>query len=459
MNELIVVPLSTEFELDGIKLPKFPFVMDKYGNPHVIINRFLRDHHVFQKKNDSELTILAAARNIVSSFNQLSQTFISSTKVDVGVEISERTKITSSFMNHDLDLDFEFDLYGDDFHRTWLTASDSLIQLMLNNSEQTSPNLSTTHNRRMGDFICFLWWAEKNKYSHWLTGINDRGIHGDKEFSVALGAKKNKYHEYSNPHQLVTEGSSRKKGNGVRKRFDDAYTKLYSKKDSSASPKKMAIHYRNLLILRIIREGALRNTEDITLQLSQFEGEPEYNTDGSRVWIRTTKTKGKGKPCRNVKIPTMLDQQIRKFIKIFRKQILPKKMQGIKPSSTDPVFPSQMTGKALMRTSVNGIFSDYGISPHQGRMLSISEMAMGMIKQGLNEGDILLLLAEHAGHSSRTDGSTIRKHYLDALCDLDAMTRENPVTLKCALNDAESELEKLRRENEELKGLLLNNTN
>ena len=107
-----------------------------------------------------------------------------------------------------------------------------------------------------------------------------------------------------------------------------------------------------------------------------------------------------------------------------------------------------------MRTSVNGIFTEYGISPHQGRMLSISEMAMGMIKQGLNEGDTLLLLAEHAGHSSRSDGSTIRKHYLDALRDLDAITRENPVTLKCALNDAESELEKLRRENEELKGLL-----
>ena len=147
----------------------------------------------------------------------------------------------------------------------------------------------------------------------------------------------------------------------------------------------------------------------------------------------------------------MLDKQIRKFIKMFRKQLLPKAMKGVKPSPTDPVFPSTKTGVALNRTSVNGIFKEYGINPHLGRMLSLSEMAQSLFKQGLGEGDILLLLTEHAGHSEKSDGKTIRRHYLDALRELEASTMENPVTLKCELNDAESEIKRLTRENEELR--------
>ena len=118
------------------------------------------------------------------------------------------------------------------------------------------------------------------------------------------------------------------------------------------------------------------------------------------------------------------------------------------------VFPSSKTGRALTRTSVIGIFKEYGINPQQGRMLSLSEMALSLLKQGLGEGDILLLLSEHAGHSEKSDGKTIRRHYLDALDDLDAVMMENPVTLQCELNDAESEVERLTRENEELRARL-----
>ncbi len=457
MNELFVKTLSSDFELDGKKLPKFPFVMDKYGNPHVIINRFLREYHAFKKKNDSESTILPAARNIVSLFNQLDQTYISDNAKDLTTEKEARDNNSSSYMNHERDLDSDFNLYGDSFHQTWLSASDALISLMLNNSEKTSPNQNSTINRKMGDFISFLWWAEKKHYSHWLTGINDREVHGDNEFSVALEPAKSKHHLYSNPHQLTTEDGGRRKGHGAKRKIDEAYIKLQVKKDSSASPKDMALHYRNLLILRVIREGSLRNTEDITLELSQFQGDPEYDTSGNKVWIKTSKTKGKNKVSRYVEIPAMLDKQIRKFIKMFRKQLLPKAMKGVKPSPTDPVFPSTKTGMALNRTSVNGIFKEYGINPHLGRMLSLSEMALSLLKQGLGEGDILLLLSEHAGHSEKSDGTTIRRYYLDALRDLEATTLENSVTLKCELNDAESEIERLTRENKELRALLTEN--
>ncbi|NMO71863.1 hypothetical protein [Vibrio breoganii] len=454
MNELVVKTLSSDFELDGKKLPKFPFVMDKFGNPHLLINRFLREYHVFKKKNDSELTILPAARNIVSVFNQLDKTYISNGSEDLKVEKEARRVNAASYINHELDLDSDFNLYGDSFHQTWLSASDALISLMLNNSEKTSPNQNSTINRKMGDFISFLWWAEKKHYSHWLTGINDRDVHGDNEFSVALEPAKSKHHLYSNPHQLTTEDGGRRKGHGAKRRIDEAYTKLQIKKDSSASPKDMALHYRNLLILRVIREGSLRNTEDITLELSQFQGDPEYDMSGNKVCIKTSKTKGKSKVSRYVEIPAMLDKQIRTFIKMFRKQLLPKAMKGMKPSPTDPVFPSTKTGMALNRTSVNGIFKEYGINPHLGRMLSISEMAQSLWKQGLGEGDILLLLSEHAGHSGKTNGATIRRHYLDALRELELVAMENPVTLKCELNDAESEIERLKRENEELRSRL-----
>ncbi|WP_305837481.1 hypothetical protein [Photobacterium leiognathi] len=447
MNELVVKTLSSDFVLDGKMLPKFPFVMDKYGNPHVIINRYLREYHVFKKKNNSELTILPAARNIVSIFNQLSRTYLS--------EKASRGSVTSSHINIEHTLNSDFDLYGDHFHQTWLSSSDALISRMLQNLEMTSSNHTSTINRKMADFISFLWWAEKSHYSYWLTGINDRNIHGNHEFSVALEPTKGKYAEYSNPHQLITEEKGRRKNYGAKRKIDAAYTKLRIKKESSTTPKEMALHYRNLLILRIFREGSLRNVENITLELSQFEGEPEYDSSGSKVWIKTSKTKGKNKASRYVEIPAMLYNQIRKFIKMFRKQILPDAMKGIKPLPTDPVFPSSKTGKALNRTSVNGIFKEYGINPHLGRMLSLSEMAQSLLKQGLGEGDILLLLSEHAGHSAKSDGKTIRRHYLDALHELETTTLDNPVTLKCELSDAESEIERLTKENEELKARLL----
>ncbi|MEZ9176314.1 site-specific integrase [Vibrio kanaloae] len=454
MNKLIVERLSPDFELDGKKLPRFPFVMDKYGNPHVIINRYLREHHAFKKKNDTELTILPAARNIVSIFNQLDQTYISNIKEDIRAEKEARSSNASSYMNHVRDSDYDFNLYGNSFHKTWLAASDALISLMLSNSEAISTNQNLSINRTMNEFIGFLWWAEQNHYSYWLTGINDQKKHGDNEFAVALEPAKRTEHQYSNPHKLEAEGKGRKKGYGAKKRFDTAYSKLQIKKDSSTTPKEMALHYRNLLILRAIREGSLRNTEDISLALSEFQGEPEYDESRKKVVIKLSKTKGKGKKTRYVQIPALLDTQIRRFIKMFRKQLLPKSMRDAAPLPTDPVFPSSKTGRALSRTSVNGIFKEYGINPHQGRMLSLSEMALSLLKQGLGEGDILLLLSEHAGHSIKSDGQTIRRHYLDALDDLDAVTMENPVTLQCELNDAESEVERLTRENEELRARL-----
>ncbi|MFA0070882.1 hypothetical protein AB4344_24090, partial [Vibrio breoganii] len=117
-------------------------------------------------------------------------------------------------------------------------------------------------------------------------------------------------HQYSNPHKLEAEGKGRKKGYGAKKRFDTAYSKLQIKKDSSTTPKEMALHYRNLLILRAIREGSLRNTEDISLALSEFQGEPEYDESRKKVVIKLSKTKGKGKKTRYVQIPALLDTQI-----------------------------------------------------------------------------------------------------------------------------------------------------
>ena len=123
----------------------------------------------------------------------------------------------------------------------------------------------------MSEFISFLWWAEQKHYSYWLTGINDRKKHGDNENAVALEPAKGDKHEYSNPHKLEVKGEGRKKGYGAKKRFDTAYSTLQIKKDSSTTPKEMALHYRNLLILRAIREGSLRNTEDISLRCLSFK--------------------------------------------------------------------------------------------------------------------------------------------------------------------------------------------
>ena len=84
--------------------------------------------------------------------------------------------------------------------------------------------------------------------------------------------------------------------------------------------------------------------------MSEFQGEPEYDESRKKVVIKLSKTKGKGNKTRYVQIPELLDTQIRRFIKMFRKQLLPKSMRDAAPLPTDPVFPSSKTGMALSRT-------------------------------------------------------------------------------------------------------------
>lgn len=100
-----------------------------------------------KKKNNSELTILPAARNIVSIFNQLSRTCLS--------ENASLGSGTSPHINIEHTLNSDFDLYGDSFHQTWLSTSDALISRMLQNLEMTSSNHNSTINRKMGTSLVF----------------------------------------------------------------------------------------------------------------------------------------------------------------------------------------------------------------------------------------------------------------------------------------------------------------
>jgi len=417
---LQVIILGSNFKVGRRSLPKMPFVMDNNGYPHKLINRFLLDYEVLTMKRHIEQTVTEKARGIVIVYNELNRTVTKDSH-----QLSDQVKTK------------------DKFHDLWRLTTEARLLLIQNNMEVEKKVKNSTINTRFSAFCHFIWWAEKKGYSNGLIGFNNLDVNKESyQVPVKLPREKSK-HSFQITWQLRGEGPA-PLPIGMIKRHDQAYDALLNK---GFDNKSVFIAQRDLLLLRCLRECALRKEECVSLECSEFTNtSPLMNEKEDHVWLYTSKTKGANKDKRRFPCPVDLFWDVQNYIENTRDELIPESVKQTKRTITSSkVFVSTKTGEQLNPRSVNPILKPYGIAPQSSRKTGLTEMAMALTNAGYNKASALFVLGEIAGHSIKSKGETVESYYLMASDILKKGNVTNTVGLKLDLMRAEKEIEELKK--------------
>ncbi|MFL7015456.1 hypothetical protein AB6D16_009170 [Vibrio cyclitrophicus] len=171
---------------------------------------------------------------------------------------------------------------------------------------------------------------------------------------------------------------------------------------------------------------------------------PLLSDRGDHVYCKTSATKGI-RDSRTFLCPVDLHYEIKNFAESFRLELVPSSAynkENYKESTK--LFLSTKTGEHIKPGTINNILKPYGINPHDSRKVGLTEICMGLIEMDYSEQECLFILNEIAGHSIKSEGKTVKEHYLLAQEMLNESV-PNSVTLKYQLGKAEREIEELKR--------------
>lgn len=177
----------------------------------------------------------------------------------------------------------------------------------------------------------------------------------------------------------------------------------YLKASKSTDP----LSRRDALMIRVIMDTALRREELNTLTTNLFEARPTIDCKNMYVTLNRSKlddTKGQ----RIAPFPVELYRKIKQYNKTHRRKLKKSNVQDEKA-----LFLS-CRGLPLGLTSVNFILNKYGLKPHDGRKISLTELFIERIKIGTTKETAIQEVAEIAGHSPKSKGSTLEQHYIIA---------------------------------------------
>lgn len=150
------------------------------------------------------------------------------------------------------------------------------------------------------------------------------------------------------------------------------------------------------------------------------------------------------KGTRTVKFQKSIYNDLVRYIKRARKLLT---RPGVRSNA---LFLSQKTGKQIQNTSVNKIFKKYGVRPHDGRSVGLTERFIQLILEGHAQQTCLEIVATEAGHSAKTKGDTLMQHYLKAEVFV-TRSKSKATNDSDALKAAQAKIEKLQQEIECLK--------
>ena len=191
--------------------------------------------------------------------------------------------------------------------------------------------------------------------------------------------------------------------------WEDAYLK--------ASSKSGELAVRDALMIRIILDTGIRREELNTLSTNLFDKLPPIDVTKMFVTLNKSKfdeTKGK----RKAPFPVDLYRKIKKYIKTHRRQL---KKTGV--NDNQALFLSHR-GCQLSLFSVNYILKQYGLKPHDGRKVSLTEMFIELIELGYSKDLAISEIAQVAGHSAKSKGQTLEDYYMIASRQLEAREKK-----------------------------------
>lgn len=214
-----------------------------------------------------------------------------------------------------------------------------------------------------------------------------------------------------------------------------------------ASSKKCPLSARDALMIRVIIDTALRREELVTLTTNLFDD--PLPIDSKNVYLTLNKSKfEESKGPRVAPFPVELYRKIKQYKKTHRRKL---KKEGVHDERA--LFLS-IRGRPLGLTSVNYVLNKYGLRPHDGRKLSLTELFIERIQMGQSRDLAIAEVAEIAGHSPKSRGSTLEAYYMVASRILEArVLKEKSIkeedTKGILIKELEAKIEELERKLQE----------
>jgi hypothetical protein len=362
---------SEDYEWNGRKAGGLPFMIDENGVPLDEFNQYVL-YLATQKWRNREKTIRPIAYNVKNLLNK--------------IEYIERKK------------GFRWDRITDNI----LTfVMEGLSKYGDENNQQLQ---NETINDYISDFIGWLWWVEHTKKLRaGLIGINDLGKSKVK-YRVALEPSKQRKRKYEIPFLMpATKGPKRLRGDSAD--WDAAIDMVVNNNNDPNDFKALAMSHRDEILIRLLRESSLRRIEAVYLEADQFRIEPRKGEKKVYITLKRTKLYDS----RDISIHVDgLWQDIQVYIKTSLKILLPESKKG------QPLIPSASTGNFFHPDSINTLLKKYGIRPHDGRAVGLTESFIEYIEDGVPQEEAMFLVSQQAGHSLKYDNKTLLKHYLIA---------------------------------------------
>lgn len=393
-----IIALGEDFKLGGVTCPKLPFVLGADGLPHYQVNRYIRYRALTERLNIAS-TITETVRQIVRYLNYLAS----------GAEQKLSRKRSYEYYE----------------------SMDSLLRSFRDSLKGECETATT--NQYLQSVYGFLWFCERDandQLCKGVIGLTDTDKSVDK-FPVSVDPPRQKNSRYKIPllEREVVGKRKRQRTRAIDVAWDQAY--------DAAAAGESELDARDFLMIRIIRETGLRRIALRHLLVEEFQDElddRELRAGEKYVYIETEKNAKE----HFQKFTIDLFMDIADYVRQVRPSLL---VKG--DNANAYLFNGQKPGHPITARQINERLAKYGIAPHQARSIHLTEMFVELLREGYGEKDAYHIVAQHANHSLTNDGSTLRKHYLEAQMILKGTNFTSPGQYRAEVAKLKSKVSKL----------------
>ncbi len=319
--------------------------------------------------------------------------------------------------------------------RNWKECTvDTILNYQIRLINDNQINSAQRRNKHIATIYDFYFFCETNGLICGVIGFNDSTKRRGMTYAIPVhkpDTKSKAKLAYQIDHLESVKTRQRSNINSPKK-WDDA--------EAMAQASTGRTSKRDELMLRVVREDYLRREELAHLVIEQFE----KITHEEFVYVKLLKSKfDRQKGARTVKFPKELYNELVRYVKRARKLL---KKPGV---NSNALFLSQKTGKKLENRSINFIFEKYGVRPHDGRSVGLTERFVELIKEGHSQQTCLEIVSTEAGHSAKSKGETLMQHYLQAEVFV-TRSKSNNTNDNDALKAVQAKISELQQEIERL---------
>lgn len=388
--QLLKVSSGANFVVSGRKAPHLPIFISGDGVPHRALNAYLR-HRLVDEKKDIKTVRDKDALHVSTFLNFLYQ----QVPKDDPVPLESWRRVT---------------------HGKMILFQRFLLQKEL---------IPEVRNQYIQSIYSFYWFCEQRCFCKGVIGISDSATNGYEYPLYVFVTPVRSSRPFKIP--LLERVSKRTRLNiGTPEQWDTALAAAYGG--------ATAIHVRDELMLRMVRESNVRREELAHLHVSQFSEEAKYE------FVTFFLRKDKNSKRRYIKVNVELYRDIQNYIECTRPEFL-----GCALDHGYLFTGLNREGMHFSLGYINQIFAKYGVKPHDGRSVSLTERFVELISSGVDKMTAMMLVSQEAGHSMASKGKTLELHYIQAQAISKAAIYRPLGEMRAKLLKKDAEIAELRK--------------